>query len=423
MGVFSGQRETRQASRPRRESRIAQLAFIEPPLGAGIQAVQDLYGAPGTPAASLRHSAVFACQDLIASMMQMLQPWAFEMPLSGVPTPNPGQGGTAATEEPGRKLSRQPQILNEPAASFDIGDWLYAGTMSLFQGDLFGQKVAWDPLGYPTQIELQKPSTTSVQKAGDGTRVYRFEGKVVDNSQVWHRAVFRGPGDLRGMNIMALARRAVQMGLNAEEFINGFFEEGAHPTSILTNDSTAEISQKASTSIKQKFMAAVHGSREPVVMTGGWKYQQIQVNPEDSQFLGTLSQSDLMTCRFHRVPPELVAVAISGSSITYANVEQRGLDFLSYSMQRWITWWERKLGSLLPPGQYVKFDLSPLLRTDLLTRWTVNYIQATSRLMAPSEVRAGEDLPPLTPAQEAEIAAIPAMDALPPMKPPKMPAV
>src|SRR6202012_4418110 len=110
-------------------------------------------------------------------------------------------------------------------------------------------------------------------------------------------------------------------------------------------------------------------SREPVVMTGGWRYQQISVNPTDSQFLGTLSQSDLIVCRFHRVPPEIVAVAITGSSITYANVEQRSLDFLTYCMQRWITWWERKLGNLLPPGQYVKFDLSPLLRTDILTRW------------------------------------------------------
>jgi hypothetical protein len=112
-----------------------------------------------------------------------------------------------------------------------------------------------------------------------------------------------------------------------------------------------------------------------------------------------------MVCRFHRVPPEIVACAITGSSITYANVEQRGLDFLTYCMQRWITWWERKLGALQPSGQYVKFDLSPLLRTDILTRWVVNYAQITSRVMARSEVRAGEDLPPLTSAQLANLPA------------------
>ena len=421
MGVFGSTRERAAQQRPA-EQRIAQLAFVEPPIGANIQAVQDIYGTPGSPAANMRHSAVFACEDLIASMMGLLQPWAFKMAPNGTRTPNPGQGGTGQPAEPGVKLPQQPQILNEPAAGMDIGDWLYAGTLSLLRGNVYGSILATTPLGYPAQVELQDPGKTSVRKGPDGYPQYRFAGVLQDSTKppVWHRSVFRGPGDLTGTSLMELARRSIQLGLNAEEFANGFFEEGAHPSSLLLNDSASPMKQEQASAIKQKFMAAVHGSREPALMTGGWKYQQIQVNPTDSQFLGTLSQSDLMVCRFHRVPPELVAVAITGSSITYANVEQRGLDFLTYCMQRWITWWERKLGWMLPGGQYVKFDLSPLLRTDILTRWVVNYAQVTSRLLAPSEVRAGEDLPPLTDAQKAEIAAIPAVDALPPLKPPRM---
>jgi HK97 family phage portal protein len=420
MAVFSGPRE-RTADTRQQEQRVAQLAFIEPPLGANIQAVQDIYGSPGSPAANMRHSAVFACQDLIASMMGMLQPWAFKMPPAGVKTPNPGQGGTGQPGEPGVKLPSQPQILNEPAAGMDIGDWLYAGTLSLMRGNVYGDVLARTSLGYPSQVELQSPGRCSVRKAPDGTVLYYYNGKLMtDPSRVWHRAVFRGPGDLTGVSLMEMGRRAIQLGLNAEEFANGFFEEGAHPSSLLMNDSQAQMNQKDASTVKQKFMAAVHGSREPALLTGGWKYQQIQVSPTDSQFLGTLSQSDLMVCRFHRVPPELVAVAITGSSITYANVEQRGLDFLTYCMQRWITWWERKLGWFLPNGQYVKFDLSPLLRTDILTRWVVNYAQMTGRIMTRSEIRAGEDLAPLTDEQLAEVNAVPAGDLLQPLKPPRM---
>jgi HK97 family phage portal protein len=370
----------------------------------------------------MRHSAVWACQDLIASVMSMLQPWAFRTPPAGVATPNPGQGGTGQPAVPGVKVARQPQILNEPAAGMDIGDWLYAGTLSLLRGNVYGSAVDLTPLGFPSQIELKDPARCSVRLLADGTVQYKFGGKVQGPTQppVWHGSVFRGPGDLTGASVMEFARRSIQLGLNAEQFANGFFEEGAHPSSILTNDSTAQITQKEAGTIKQKFMAAVHGSREVALLTGGWKYQQIQVNPTDSQFLGTLSASDLMVCRFHRVPPEIVACAITGSSITYANVEQRGLDFLTYCMQRWITWWERKLGNLLPSGQYVKFDLSPLLRTDILTRWVVNYAQLTSRAMTQTEVRAGEDMPPLTPEQLAEVNAMPQVDLLQPLKPPKL---
>lgn len=380
--------------------------------------MQDIYGRPGSPAANMRHSAVWACTDLIASMMSMLQPWAFKLPPNGVPTPNPGQGGTGQGGTP-VKVPKQPLILNEPAAGMDIGDWLYSATVALTRGNVYGSIVGTTPLGYPSQIELQDNAKVSVRQLADGTPEYKFRGQVQkDLSKVWHRTLFRPPGSLTGVSIMEFARRAVQLGLSAEEFANGFFEEGAHPSGMLLNDSTATFDQKDAKTVKEKFMAAVHGSREPVVMTGGWKYQQLQANPTDSQFLGTLSASDLMVCRFYRVPPELVAVAVTGQSVTYANVEQRGLDFLTYCMQRWITWWERKLGAMLPAGQYCKFDLSPLLRTDILTRWTVNHAMIASRIMTQDEVRAGEDLPPLTPEQKAEINAVPDTPLLPPLKRP-----
>ena len=173
------------------------------------------------------------------------------------------------------------------------------------------------------------------------------------------------------------------------------------------------MKQEQAAAVKQKFMAAVHGSGEPAVMTGGWKYQQIQVNPTDSQFVETEGLVDLKVCRRFRVPPEIVAVAITGSAITYANVEQRSLDMLTYTMQRWITWWERKLGRLLASGQYVNFDLSPLLRTDILTRWMVNHAQIASRVMTQDEVREGESLPQLTAEQREQVNAMPLQPMLP----------
>ncbi|HXT90554.1 MAG TPA: phage portal protein, partial [Trebonia sp.] len=312
---------------PQREKRVAQLAFVAPPIGAHINAVQDIYGRPGAPGYNMRHSVVWACEDLIASMLSTLQPWAFKLPPMGVSTPNPGQGGAGAAGTP-VKVPNQPQILNEPAAGMDIQDWLYAATSALFRGNVYGSVLDRTPLGYPSQVELQDNSQVQVWKGPDGRPVYRFGGQMQDPATVWHRSIFRRAGQLTGMSILESARRAVQLGLNAEEFGNDFFEQGAHPSSLLTNEKLGDISQRDAATIKQKFMAAVHGSREPAVLTGGWNYQQVQVNPTDSQFLDTMSISDLKVCRYYRCPPEIIAVAISGQAITYANVEQRALDFL-----------------------------------------------------------------------------------------------
>ena len=411
MGVFGGTRERAAAAEPH-EQRIAQLSFVQPPIGAHINAMQELWGAAGSPEQSRYHATVWGCSDLIASMMSMIQPWAFSLPPNGVPTPTPGPGmGSAGTPV---KVSRQPRILNEPAAGMDIGDWLYAGTLGAIRGNVYGSIVDWDRGGCAQQIELQDNDKVMVNRERDGSAVYWFNGvRQTDLSAVFHRRMFCLPGHVTGMSLLQYSQRAVRLGLNAEDFASGFFSDGAHPSSILTNESTAQMSQTDAATVKQKFMAAVHGSREPALLTGGWKYQQIQVNPTDSQFVETEQQVDLKVCRFFRVPPELVAVGISGSSITYANVEQRSLDFLTYTMQRWITWWERKLGALLPRGQYVKFDLSPLLRTDILTRWQVNHAQIASRVMTQDEVREGESLPPLTPEQREQVNAMPLQPMLP----------
>ena len=403
-------RERASASRAR-EQRIAQLAFVQPPIGAHINAVQELWGGAGSPEQSLYHATVWACSDLIASMMSMIQPWAFELPLNGVPTPMPGPGMGSAGQPV--KVGKQPQILNEPAAGLDIGDWLYEGTLALIRGNVYGLVVGRDRIGYPQQIELQDNDKVMVTKERDGSAAYRFNGVLQsDLSSVWHKTMFRRAGHLTGMSLLQYGQREVRLGLNAEEFASGFFSDGAHPSSVLMNESQAQMSPKDAATVKQKFMAAVHGSREPALLTGGWKYQQIQVNPTDSQFLPTEQQVDLKVCRRFRVPPDIVAVAINGQAITYANVEQRGLDFLTYTMQRWITWWERKLGRMLPPGEYTQFDLLPLLRTDILTRWMVNHAQIASRAVARDEVREGEHMPPLTAEQKHDIDVV---SALPPM--------
>jgi len=403
--VFTAPRE-RAASRAPRERRIAQLSFIQPPIGAHLSAVEDLYGS-GSPEQAFRHSTVWACEDLIASMMGMMQPWAYKVPPIGVATPGAGAPGPPA------KLPTQPVILNQPGADMDIGDWLWAGTVALTRGNVYGKTLSRDRLGFPAQIELQDNGKVQVRQQPDGSTEYKYSGQVQDPATVWHRSIFRMAGAVTGLSILQHAQRAVRLGLSAEEFGAGFFDDGAHPSALLTNDSEAEFDQGDAQTVKQKFMAAVHGSREPVVMTGGWKYQQVQVNPHDSQFLDTQGMSDLKVCRFFRVWPEMVSVTMQGQNVTYSNVEQRALDFLTYTMQRWITWWERKLGAMTPAGQYVKFDLSPLLRTDIYTRWRTNHAMLGTRAVAPSEIRQMEDMPPLTDAQRQEIAAVAALAPMP----------
>jgi HK97 family phage portal protein len=130
------------------------------------------------------------------------------------------------------------------------------------------------------------------------------------------------------------------------------------------------------------------------------------VSPEESQFLATQKLGVAEIARIYGVPPEMIA-AEAGNAMTYANVEQRGIDFLTYSIQPWLTRIESAISALLPGGKHVRFDPSVLLRTDLETQMKATAIGIASKQLMPDEARAMRDQPPLTTEQKAFLELVP----------------
>ena len=85
----------------------------------------------------------------------------------------------------------------------------------------------------------------------------------------------------------------------------------AHPTSIIAPErDPGTEGQKA---LKARVMEAVSGSnREPIVLPQSVKWTQMQVNPEDSQFIELMRLTDEQVCRYMGTPPEEVGIALAG---------------------------------------------------------------------------------------------------------------
>ncbi len=306
-----------------------------------------------------------------------------------------------------------PAVLTNPGgAQVDICEWLYSSQVSLdLRGNAYGVIVARDGLGYPTQIELQDPDQVSVTR--DKTTklpVYRVGGKVQNTFDMWHEKAFTMPGMLVGLSPLAYMARTMGIGLGASDFGAQWFRDSLNPSGLLTTEQ--RLTPDEAKSLSAMVTEAWSGNRGPAVLGAGASWQPLSVKPEESQFLLTIGANGADVARFFSMQPEMIGFK-SGDSLTYANLEQRGLDFRTFGIGPAFIRRERALSRLLPAPRYARYDLDSLNRADLLTRWKAHVVSIAGRVKAPSEVRDDEDLPPMTAEQLTEISWVPQLTITP----------
>jgi len=337
---------------------------------------------------ALRVSAVWACVRLLAQTVSMMPLHAFTMQ-SGVRVP-----------------ISDPPIVTRPSSDASTPDFVYMTMVSLLlRGNAYGRIVRRDPQGYAAQIELMNPDNVQArQDVGTGKTVYSTNGVVIpDQRSVWHVRAFRTPGSTLGLSPIQYASQAINTDAAISSFALGYFQDAPHPSSVLTSEQS--VNQEQARTIKERFLASMNG-REPLVLGAGLKFAPLSVTPEESQFLQTQKYGVAGIARIFGVPPEMIA-GESGNSMTYANIESKGIDFLTYGVQWWLTCIEAAYSQLMPGQKHARFDTSVLTRTDLEGRTKAGAIAIASKQQTPDEVRAWSDLPPLTDEQKAWLAIVP----------------
>ncbi|MFD5033642.1 phage portal protein [Streptomyces sp. NPDC058405] len=327
---------------------------------------------------SLQSIAIWAAVNLQASVLSTLPIDVYE--------------GTGKA----RHEVEKPKVMTDPAGDgHGVEDWLYQYLLSeLLRGNAYGKVGDRDRLGHPTQVVLYHPDEVQGWRdPKDGMPRWRVCGKEVAAAEMWHRRAFPMPGRLLGLSPVAQHVLTIGLGLAAERFGVQWFQDGAHPSGMLTNDQP--LDPKQARTAKERFMASLRGTREPVVLGQGWKYQALSVAANESQFLETQKYTAADCARIYGPGiPEVLGYE-TGGSMTYSTVEQRSLDLLRYTLNPWLVRTETMFNTLLPPGQYAKFNRAALLATDLLTRYRAHGIALQNRWEVPNEVRDLEDMTPV----------------------------
>lgn len=334
-------------------------------------------GGPVSPEQALRLGAVWSCTDLICR-------------LSALPVHQYRKAGGVREEVPPSPLLTNPH----PASGLSPIGWRRQVLMSwVTRGNVFGRVLSWSNLMHPTAVEIIDPGRMRARRRGaDGPIEWTIDGMAVSQEELVHWPAFTVPGSSIGLAPLEYAASMIGLGLTARDFGARWFEDGAHPSAILSTDQA--ISQEDARTIKQRFLA-MRGTREPFVAGKGLKYEALQISPEESQFLETIQANGTDIAGFFLVPPELIGQGSGGSSVTYANVEQRGLAYLTWNASWWLALMDEFLSSMTPRGQYVKVNPSAYLAVDAKTQAEVHDIRIRGGWGLPDEARAHEDRPPL----------------------------
>lgn len=327
---------------------------------------------------ALQSVAVAAAVDLIASI-------ASELPLDTFR----GRGRNR------QEISMPARMQDPDGSGYGLEDWTYRAVTSwLLRGNLYGIVVDRAPT-FLEQVELLHPDRVSGTVQPDGSTRWTVAGReITDQAAILHRRAYPLPGVVQGRSPIAYHASTIGVTLASTQFGWQWFRDSGHPSGILRNQEMPMTEETARTA-KNRFLAALRGSREPLVLGKGWEWQQVQVNPDESQFLGTMGYSEAQCARIFGPGIAQILGYETGGSLTYSNIQDHDLHLLKYALNRWLRRLERLLSEFLPRPQYVLYNRDALLQTNTLQRYRAHASALDKRWRTVNEVREVEDLPPV----------------------------
>ncbi|MEH0635397.1 phage portal protein [Streptomyces bottropensis] len=340
---------------------------------------------------ALRNAAVWACLRLRADLMSSFPIDVYRY-VNGIQV----------------EVPKPPVLVSPGGIEVGIKEWVYSTEFDLDRGgNCFGiitertGVIGPDGRGLPGRIDLVELGAVTVRGKGSTITKFVIHGKEYEPWEVWHEKQYTVAGMPLGLSPVAYAAWTIEETLSAQQFARDWFAGGAVPLAELKNTAKT-VDKDAARVARENFRAAVDSSG--LFVHGlDWEYKPIQAVASQSSFLEARQYGASDIARFFGCPGDLIDVAMSGSSITYASMTQRNLQFLIMNLGPAVGRREDAFSRKLVSGpRFVKLNTDALLRMDPEARARTIGARITNRTLAPSEARALDNLPPFTEDQLAE---------------------
>lgn len=194
-----------------------------------------------------------------------------------------------------------------------------------------------------------------------------------------------------------LARNAIALAIDLERHAAKLFSNGARPSGILSTDAKTPAALKNIADMWNATFGDPTNTGKPAILPSGTEYQQTGLSSVDAQFEQMRRFQTEEIARTFRVPPTMLFDLTRG---TWANTEEMGHQFLTYTLRPWLKAWEWAYARVLLTPEERRERFFEFITDDLLTvsfaQRAASYGQYRSMgVLTANEVRAGLNLPPL----------------------------
>lgn len=289
---------------------------------------------------------------------------------------------------------------NEEQTSFEFRE-MQQGFMLLW-GNCYAQLVH-NGRGEVSEIWPLVPWRVTPERSKGNALTYRVQlpdnggYTVLPADDVLHIRGFSSNG-LLGDNIVERFRDSIGLSLAAEEFGGRFFGSGLAAGGLLEHP--AKLGPEGRKNVRESFNAEHSGvsrSHRLMILEEGMKWHQTTIDPESAQALETRKFQVTEVARILNLPPHLLKDL---ERATFTNIEHQGQEFVTYSMQPWLTRWEQRLNrSVLLPSQrskyFTQFEVKGLLRGDSAARSAFYTSMFNVGAYSPNDILQNEDEEPV----------------------------
>lgn len=355
------------------------------------------FGAPSMRGTTL--PAVSRCVALIADKVASM-PWKVYRGREQIDTPAWILDPQAAARD-----GRRPELIGPDIRFSGVEFWTQYITSLL----LWGEGIAFTPrmtdaFGQPTGA-IVAPSyiinpryvdvTTSgryVVDPGDGQEPVELDPRelIVTRSGV-------RPGRYRGLGVIQSHAADLANGAAVRAYADNLLQRGV-PNGYLKS-SKPDLDQAAATKLRAAWEGAHGDIRKSIaVLNSTTEFTPLTIDPQAMQYVEMKRLSAWDIALIFGVPPSKLGINM-GQSNTYSNLESENAAFVQDCLIIVARKIEAAIDAILPAGTTLKIDFNQLLRGDTTTRFGAYQIGIAAGFLTIDEVRAFEDLPPLTAAQ------------------------